>query len=119
MHMEHKIAFYLLRFLRGDNFVNIQVTRRQPYLIPNTTTHATFTTSCHLNYTGLKTCVWNQKRRFYLKRFLRYDHFSKSNMAAVAILDLWENVSYYTYYTTLDVFLGVENIGVESKIKYT
>ena len=38
-------------------------------------------------------------------------------MAAVAILELWENCSYYTYETTLDVFLGVENIGVESKIK--
>ena len=53
--------------------------------------HATFTTSCYINSTGLETCRWNQKRSFYLKRFPRYDNFSKSNMAAVAILDFWEN----------------------------
>ena len=43
--------------------------------------------------------------------------FSKSNMAAVVILDFSENCSYYIYDTTLDVFPGVENIGVEFKIK--
>ena len=74
-------------------------------------------TSCHFNSTGLKTCRWNQKRRFYLKRFPSYANFSKSNMAAVAILYFWHNCSYYIYDTMLDLFIGVENIGVEFKIK--
>ena len=39
-------------------------------------------------------------------------------MAVVAILDLWEKCSYYIYDTILDVFLVVENIGVDSKINY-
>ena len=116
-HGKKTIGFYILQFPRCDNFVKIQVGRRQPYWIPNITIHATFTTSCHINSTGLKTCRWNQKRRFYLKRFPRYDNFSKSNMAAVAILDFWENCSYYIYDTMLDVFLEVENMDVQSKIK--
>ena len=56
-------------------------------ILKNVTIHATFTTSCHINYTGLMPCRWNQKRSFYLKLFPRYDNFSKSNMAAVAMLD--------------------------------
>ena len=110
-------SFYLLQFPRCNNFVKIQVGRRQPYWITNTTIHAIFTTSCHANSTGLKTCMWNQKRRFYLQWFPRYDNFSKSTMAAVVILDFRDKCSYYIYDTMVDVFLRVENIGVESKIK--
>ena len=61
MDMETKLGFHLLRFPRCDNFVKIQVGRRQPYWISNTATHATFTTSCHINSTGLKTYAWRTK----------------------------------------------------------
>ena len=38
-------------------------------------------------------------------------------MATVAIFDFWENCSFGIYDNMLDVFLGVENIGVDSKSK--
>ena len=44
-HGKKTIGFYILQFPRCDNFVKIEVGRRQPYWIPNTTIHATFTTS--------------------------------------------------------------------------
>ena len=90
MDMERKLQVSIVCNFQDATiifFVKGEVGRRQPYWIPYTTIHATFTSSCHINYTGLKTCRWNQKRRFYLKRFPRYDNFSKSNMAAVAKLD--------------------------------
>ena len=58
------------------------------------------------------------KNEDYISSGIRdYDNFSKSNMAAVAIFDFWENCSFGIYDTMLDVFLGVENIGVDSKSK--
>ena len=45
VHGRKTISFYILQFPRCDNFVKIEVGRRQPYWIQNTTIHATFTTS--------------------------------------------------------------------------
>ena len=48
------------------------------------------------NYTGLMTCRWNQKNEDSISNGFRdITMFSKSNMAAVAVLDFRQNCSYY------------------------
>ena len=47
----------------------------------------------------------------------RNKNFFRNPILSVAIFDLREKCSYYIYNTMLDVFPGVENIGIESKSK--
>ena len=75
-HGKKTIGFYILQFPRcdhvlsksklvGGNHIGFQIQRFMLHL------------QHREHYTGLKTCRWNQKRSFYLKRFPRYEIFSK------------------------------------------